>query len=117
MIAQAPWFALDNLIWLGPAAGILCAVWGFTVGVLGHYFIRHGRGQAWVYGHVYAGLAFGLVLTIAGVIAVLVKQPMPIYAVLLGVGCPFSIGVIVTLFSVRHAYRATELQRMHALEQ
>lgn len=117
MIAHIPWFPISDLIWLGPLAGVLCAVWGGMIGVLGYAFVRKGRRRRLVYGFVYAGGLAGILSCLAGLLGLLTDQPLPIYASLMGLGIPVLIGAGASLFSIGKAYQAVELRRMYALEQ
>jgi peptidoglycan/LPS O-acetylase OafA/YrhL len=116
MITPSPWFDLNNLIWIGPSIGVLEAAWGGAIGLLSWAYVRKGRGQALVYGHLYVGLIAALGLMLAGGLGAVQGQPHLLWICLCALGAPLLVAAISALVGVRQSYRVAELRRMQALE-
>lgn len=116
MSGVAPWFDPADLIWIGPAGGVLEATWAGLLGVLAYAMLRHGRGRAILMAYVYAGLIVAVALLTGGTLAWLQRQPLVVCWSLWAFGAPLLIASSLSLFNVTAAYRAWELRRMTAQE-
>lgn len=116
MTDVTPWFDPAALMWIGPAGGVLEAIWGGALGLLAYALIRRGRGRALLTAYVYAGLLAAIALLTAGTVAFAQRQPLPVYWTLWAFGAPLLIASSLSLLNVTAAYRAVELRRMMAQE-
>lgn len=106
-----PWFDPNHFAWIpGTVLGVAGGVLGSLVGVLA----PQGKCKGLVMGMICVVMGLGLALLIAGIVALVQKQPYGVwYGLLLpGLMVPILLGTMIPL--VRRRYREAELRKASA---
>ena len=111
-----PWFDPAILLWAGPAAGLVEAAWGGSLGVLAYAYARKGVGRRFISAFLLLGLGAAVVLLASGLLAWSLGQPPAIFGSLAGLGAPLLVAALLSMFTFSKIYRAAELRRMRAMD-
>jgi hypothetical protein len=110
---------LTGAWWGERAAGILGAISGGLVGLLGAllaWLVTRGRARRFVFGALATLVTVGVATFAAGVLAVLLHQPYAVYYPLLLIGAMDALLPLVAWRTARHRYEEHEMRRMQALD-
>lgn len=110
--APGAWWSPETAGWIGGAAGSAVGVLGALIGT----FCSLGRARRFVIGGLYALVAFGGVLLVAGLVALAADQPYAVWYPLLLMGALDPILAFSLLPTARRRFEALELRRIRALD-
>lgn len=114
MIGGVPnqWWSVREGAMVGAVLGSGVGVVGAVVGVLA----ARGKGRRLVMGLIAGVMGMGVVCLVAGIVAVVMKQPYHVYYPLLLVGVLGTVIMGVVLPRVRGGYQMEEQRRMQAVD-
>jgi hypothetical protein len=111
-LKSAAWWPESTGGWVGGIFGTLLGLLGATIGIGS----KQGLSPRTCLVLVGVGLATGMGLLVAGLIAMLLGQPYPVYYPLLMVGVVAVVVLSITFPTIRAQARQRELRRMQALD-
>lgn len=112
-----------NCWWTAQQAGLIGGVAGSVVGILGGIlgtiagiYAPKGKLKGLVYGLAATIIGFGGISLVAGIVALLLRQPFFVYypLILVGFVCVISLGSLVPVIRLR--YREADHRRLEAEE-
>lgn len=112
LAASGQWFSTRNGVLVGAIGGTVIGLWGALIGVLA----ARGRAKSFVLMSAGALFVVGIAALVAGLTALLMRQPYAVYYPLLLVGGILAFAMFALRRSLPQRYEAFELDRMRAMD-